>query len=201
VADGDGVVVFVRNASGGVSSRREQSDGWVTLGGTDVQDGLVACAGRNGVEVFASTRQKVVHWRAARPGLQLAVDDSFPSGQPAGPPSVLCGDTPKVFYREPGTGQVAGVPGATGAGGLSLLPSGGDVTLWARSTTGGVAMATAGRGGWADLGGAGILDTPVALRDSAGRVVLVGASSDGRLMVDEQPAGAAGFGGWRLVGS
>ena len=205
VAVAGGVMVFVRNAAGGVSGRRQRGeawqDGWVKLGGTDVQDGLAACAGPDGgVELFGSSRQRVLHWRAPRPDAPMTLDEAFPSEQPAGPPAVACGDRPRVFYKQPGTAQVAtpgsvAVPGATGAGGLAALVSGPDVLLFARNAAGGVAQATAGRGGWTDLGGAGILDTPVALRDGAGRVVLLGESGDGRLMVNQELTG------WQLVGS
>ena len=226
VADpGGAVVVFVRNASGGVSSRGLRGDawqeGWAKLGGTDVQDGLAACAtGAGGVELFGASRQRLLHWRAPRPGAALALDDAFPSDQPAGPPVLACGTggaPARVFYQRPDTAQVAtaaedpadprwptgsvAVPGATGAGGLAALPDGSDVVLWARNPAGAVIMATAGRGGWSDLGGAGIIDTPVALRDGSGRIVLVGESSDGRLMVDQQRAGSLDFAGWQLVGS
>jgi hypothetical protein len=205
-------VVFVRNAAGGVSSRGQRGaawqDGWAGLGGTDVQDGLAGCAGGDGgVDLFASSRQRVVHWRSPRPGAPFALDDAYPSEQPAGPPLVVCGDGPaRVFYRRPGTAELATagtvvVPGATGAGGLSALRSGPDVVVWARTGSGGVATATPGRAGWSDLGGAGIVDTPAALRDGSGGVLLLGESSDGRLMVNQQPARSTGFGGWQLVGS
>lgn len=218
VASRDGVVVFVRNAAGGVSSRGQRDGvwqvGWAKLGGTDVQDGLAVCADGDGtLDLYASTRQSVLHWRSPRPGAPPALDAGFVSAQPAGPPAVACGDgPPRVFYRQPMTGQVASAggdprdpaqgaaaPGALAAGGLAVLPSGPDVLVVARGVGGGVVMATAGRGGWVDLGGAGLVDTPVALRDGAGGVVLLGEGADGRLMVNQQRAGA--FAGWQSAGS
>jgi hypothetical protein len=74
------------------------------------------------------------------------------------------------------------------------------VLLWARNPAGAVIMATAGRGGWTDLGGAGIVDTPVALRDGSGGILLLGEGGDGRLMVNQRRAGSPGFGGWQLAG-
>jgi LmbE family N-acetylglucosaminyl deacetylase len=197
VATPSGVTVFVRNAAGGVSSRGAGE--WAKLGGSDVQDGLAACAlGDGRIDLFASTRQHVVHWQGG------ALDDRYPGPPPAGPPAAACGDHPRVFYKQPGTAEVwtdgsVAVPGSTGAGGLTALADGSDVLLWALSPTGSVIMATAGRGGWTDLGGAGLLDTPVALRFHAGKIVLLGAGADGRLLVNQQ--GASGFEGWRPVGS
>jgi LmbE family N-acetylglucosaminyl deacetylase len=202
VAAGDRIVVFVRTAAGGVSSRTSTGDtwqpGWAKLGGTDVQDGLAAVSDPAGkIDLYAVTRDRVLRWSQAQPSDQLVLNDGFPGGVPAGPP-VVAGS--RVFYKQAGTAEVTSVPGATGAGGLAALADGPDVLLWARNPAGAVIMATAGRGGWTDLGGAGIVDTPVALRDGSGGILLLGEGGDGRLMVNQRRAGSPGFGGWQLAG-
>lgn len=164
----DGVVVFVRNAAGGVSAHGK--NGWTKLGGSDVQDGLAACAVGGGVKLFAPTREHILSWDWPRP--EPAVIDA------KGPRLVVAcrADDPQVFVKRPGV--------ATPENALV-------VSADPRVST----IAQTGRDGEVDLAGTGILDTPVALRDAGGRIVLLGEGSDGRLMVNQQ------FAGWQPVGS
>jgi LmbE family N-acetylglucosaminyl deacetylase len=168
-----GVVVFARNAAGGVSAHGP--DGWTKLGGSDVQDGLAACAvDGGGVKLFAPTREHVLSWDWPRPE-PAVVDSKGPRLQ------VACrGDDPLVLFKRPG------------------LAAPEDVLVLATDPRAPV-ITKSGRDGQVDLDGTGILDTPVALRDGAGRIVLLGESAEGRLMVNQQ--GASGFPGWQPVGS
>jgi LmbE family N-acetylglucosaminyl deacetylase len=229
VGAGGRLVAFVRNSAGGVSSCGQQTaggawqPGWARLGGTDVQDGLAAVTTGDGrIELFGANRHKLLRWHQPTPDAPLALDGNFPGEAPASPPVMAGGgDVPvRIMYKQAGTADVAGIeqrhdghwapltpvgPTPTGAGGLTALANGGNVLVWARNAAGAVIMTSTGTATWSDLGGTDLVDQPVAVRDSENRVVLLGAGSDGRLMVNQQSGGSADglptFDGWRPAGS
>ncbi len=180
---GGKVTVFVRNASGGVSMRAEDLAGWVKLDGRDVQDGLAASVVDGRIRLFAATRQHVLRWSEGPDG-SFTLEGPLRGPPPAGPP-VVCGDA--VSYQRADTAEVVMgstvVPGAIGPGGLACAND----TVFARNPAGAV-IATHGQG-WTELGGAELVDQPVAIRD-----LLVGERADGRLMV------ATPGGEWNAVG-
>lgn len=161
----NGKAVYVKNGRGGLSVWRP-SRGWTDLGGTDLQDGLALA----GDDVYASTRDKVLHWHADK------LDPGFTSLRPAGPPSAAL--TPggiAVVYRTD-TGEIAlgdkVLSGFSGPGNPTVTTSG---AVFVRTSAGGIAVTS--RAGRRDLGGQ-MLDQPAAM--GADVVVL---SPDGQVHI------------------
>ena len=73
--------VFVRNAGGGVSLLVQKERGgwypWRDLKGSGVQDQLAAASRESGlVEVYASTPERILHWRQEEPGRTPTRDET-----------------------------------------------------------------------------------------------------------------------------
>ncbi|MBW4718290.1 PIG-L family deacetylase [Saccharothrix obliqua] len=200
------LVVFVRDASGGVSRVEQDGEGrwgdWRGLGGSDVQDGLSAVPGPDGVpEVYASTRRAVVRWSGGW-------DAGFPGIGPAGPPvAVVDGDRTTVVVRVADTGEVARTtrsggtwspperaPGPGGPGGPAAVVAHGGVVLVGRAADGGVATDVGGS--WQGIGGAP-LDHPAAAVDGSGRLVVLAIGADGDLHTTTRPNRDDPFPPWR----
>jgi hypothetical protein len=193
VAASDGPVsVFVRNGSGGVSRSAQGPDGtwgpWVDLGGSDVQDGLTAFAGPDGVELYASTTTKVLRWHGDW-------DATFPSVVPAAGPVVL---RDHVIYRVASSGEVAisqrgpsgWMPpvlhaGPGGPGQVAAVSRDGLLTLVGRDATGKVTVARetpGGLGPWTARA-ADTVDYPTVVPDGSG-VLALAIGPDGKLATD-----------------
>jgi LmbE family N-acetylglucosaminyl deacetylase len=204
------LTVFVRNAAGAVSRRTEETVGgawerdWTNLEGTDVQDGIAALSHAHGIGLYGWSRGRVVEWRNGEDG-PFTFDDKYPYPPPAGPP-VLCPAEGglAVLVKRAGTAEVSlpgtAYPGATGPGGFAAICeiSKGlavrmDVTVFARNPAGAVIMYR--NGSWTELPGADLVDQPIAIRDGAGRILLLGEGTNGRLLVNQ------GLTGWQAVGS
>lgn len=107
--------VFVKNGAGGLSSRVQSTasgstwGGWTGLGGTGLQDPVVAAANRGLIEVFASTTTTVRRWRQTTANGTVANDVNFVAGKPAGPPAVAVNQDGRleVHYRAAGTNTAA----------------------------------------------------------------------------------------------
>ncbi|MBP2322287.1 LmbE family N-acetylglucosaminyl deacetylase [Kibdelosporangium banguiense] len=142
--------VYVKNGRGGLS--RWDGRKWNDIGGSDIQDGLAVA----GDSVYASTRDKVIRWRA---GFQ---DAEFKSGKPAGPPAAaMTVNGPVVAYRtETGdievitNGQIKVLAGLPGSGNPTVAADG---SIFARTAAGGLAVNSGN--GWRDLGGQ-VFDQP-----------------------------------------
>jgi LmbE family N-acetylglucosaminyl deacetylase len=194
VSTSDGPVsVFVRNSGGGVSQAAPGVDGkwgpWVDLGGADVQDGLAAFAGPDGVELYASTTTKVLRWHGSW-------DTAFPSVVPAAGPVAL---RDHVVYRVADTGEVAISrrgpsgwtppvlhPGPGGSGQVAAVERDGLLTLVGRDAAGKVAVARetpTGLGPWTARA-ADTVDYPTVIADGAG-VLALAIGPDGQLATDD----------------
>lgn len=210
VTDASGnLVVFARDASGGLSMRRE-GNGWVALGGSGIQGSPAAALDARGrIHVFASTADEVLHWSAPEPGGQPVPGPSpLPGIKPAGQPATVAGanGTPAVAVRVANTGEIAvstqggaepaivlGPPG--GFGTPELVRAGGSLLLFARNADGGVSMAEPGTGaGWKELGGY-VLDHPAAVVEPTGAIALLALGPAARLLVNRQVDGE--FRGWQ----
>lgn len=208
-ARGDGrLVVFVRDASGGIS-RAEQGAGgewgdWTRLGGSDVQDGLSAVtAGDGEVEVFAHTTTAVVRWDGS------GWDRTLPRTAPAGPPVALTAadGSSTVVHLVADTGEIAVTSrrdawapperraGPGGSGGLAAVFAHGVLTVVGRDASGGVTGNATGD--WVGLGGP-VLDHPAVAVDGTGRVWVAAIGPDGRLHTTSQD-GAGRFTPWRTA--
>ncbi|GAB2960310.1 PIG-L family deacetylase [Saccharothrix stipae] len=206
-ARGDGgLVLFVRDATGGIS-RAEQSEdggwtGWTRLGGSDVQDGLSAVTTPDGeVEVFAHTTTAVVH----RDG--SGRDRAFPPTSPAGPPVALTAPdgSSTVVHLVADTGEVAitsgrgtwSAPrrqaGPGGSGGLAAAFADGALTIVGREASG--AATTNANGDWVGIDGT-VLDHPAVAVDGDGRLWVAAIGPDGRLHATTQDE-AGRFTPWR----
>jgi LmbE family N-acetylglucosaminyl deacetylase len=208
-ARGDGrLVVFVRDATGGISRVEQNGDGdwtdWTRLGGSDVQDGLSAVTARDGeVEMFAHTTTAVVHWEPS------GWDRAFPQTSPAGPPIALTAPdgSSTVVHLVADTGEIAVTsrrgawsppekrPGPGGAGGLAAVFAHGSLTVVGRAASGTATSDAAG--GWVDIGGT-VLDHPAVAVDGAGRLWVAAIGPDGRLHTTTQD-GAGRFTPWQAA--
>ena len=202
-----GSSVFVRNTRDGVSTLTQATQNgpwdataWTSLQGTDVQDGLSAVTTpQGGIELFASTRSKLLRWRQAGPDGALQLDPAFPVVRTASPPRAFLDSAGRVevAYLQPGTAELKliyqdsgtwsipinlGGTGETAQPAMALAPAGpnGRVLLFARNQASGISVSLQGEqpmppGGWTDLGGLA-LDQPAAVTDAVGdpTVVVVG---------------------------
>jgi hypothetical protein len=201
-------------------------DAWNDLGGSDVQDGLCAITTVDGrVELFASTRDKVLRWSQRQADQPFAMDAAFPSKRPSGAPVVakaangqLC-----VLYRLDGGGEVAAcaqdasgqwsepvtLPGHCGPGGPAAVSVGhgaqARVLVFGRDAGTGVSMAKqtgpAAFGPWTGLGGETV-DYATAAVAADGSVVVLGISPTGQLRVNSQNGSGpdSPFLGWQTIG-
>lgn len=107
--------VFVKNGAGGISARTQAAvngatwSAWASLGGTGLQDPVVAATNRNLIEVFASTTAAVKRWRQTTANGTVAADTAFTSGRPAGPPAIGVNQDGRleVQYRTAGSTSAA----------------------------------------------------------------------------------------------
>ncbi|MEV0674938.1 PIG-L family deacetylase [Actinosynnema sp. NPDC050436] len=234
-AHGDGrLAVFAKNGGGGVSTTAQTRPGgpwggWVDLYGTDVQDGVAAVTTPQGrIEVFASTRERVLRWYQAQPGGGFALDTALPSRTPASPPSAavsrdgrvvvayrLAGTADTVVVRQvaPGGGwhptpTVLGGHAGVGEPAVVSAPPGPDARIMLFHRNGGTGVSGTRQAGpdagyrpWEDFGGV-IVDHPAVTTTADGRVVLVAIGSDGALHHRTQTTrgGDSPFGPWTEVG-
>ncbi|KAA2257083.1 hypothetical protein F0L68_25395 [Solihabitans fulvus] len=214
--DGDGrITVFTRNGNGGVSALAQTGrDGswqrdWRDLGGTDVQDGLAARAGDDGrIELFASTRDRVLHWAQPRGGAELAADPGFASVAPTAAPALARRTDGRltVAYPVAGTGQLAvssqdaahgwgrppvlsGPPG--GVGGVGAVDTRRGVLVVGRDNGLGVTTCLLGADdrcpGWTAQGGETVDGETAAVTTSADAdTTLLTFGLDGRLLVNQR---------------
>lgn len=216
VLDGHGcLVVLVKNPGGGVSARREAAPGrweprWISLGGSDVQEGISAVLGWDGrVQVFASTRDRLVHWSERGSGEWSRHLDSdgaeLRDVRPASPPvtSRLRSGGLRLLVRTAGSGQLAELtwpPGGSWQRPVRIsTPPGITPPVVAERTTGALLAIrdTAGNlsvsesagqrpGGrvmsWANQGGPA-LDHPAAVVEPDDSVSLLALGVDNRLKV------------------
>ncbi|GAA3885301.1 hypothetical protein GCM10022243_57660 [Saccharothrix violaceirubra] len=219
--------LFVKNGGGGVSTRFQTTPNgpwgdWVDLFGTDVQDGLAAITGPQGrIELFAATRQKILHWFQASPNGSFARNDNLPSAVPAGPPTAALSQDGRieVLYRGAGTEHVVAsvqrevnggwystpvvLGGHGGVGSVATVTGpGGRIVAVERNAGTGVSLTTqrgpnAGYGEWVDLGGV-VADVPALTLDARGAVVVASIGTDGALYVRTQgePTPDSPFGPW-----
>lgn len=230
--DGAGcLAVLLKNAGGGVSIRREATPGsgewepgWNDLGGTDVQDGVTVAPGNdNLLHVFASTRERVLHWQEQVPhGTFEQIRSPFRQIRPAGPPAAVRepGGRMRIFARTADNGNLAAVadlnpfwwqvPGhLSNPGGMSSPvvvaregKTGPQSVVFVRNSAGGVSALRqeAASGQWADLGGP-VLDQPAPVVESDGSITLLATGTDGRLLINQDTPRRSGldFHGWRLA--
>jgi hypothetical protein len=192
--------LFVKNGGGGVSMKSQLSPGgswggWVDLGGTDVQDGMaVVLNPAGGLEVFAATRTKILHWYQHTPNGAFTLNPNLPSMVPASPPTAVmdANGCARVAYRriggeevavsaqaEPASGWLPAVagpaPGGTGQLALSLYD--GEVRLAGQDANGSVSMCQLDGdgtpGSWSSLGGR--TDCPAMAEDAAGQLLVFSA--------------------------
>ncbi|GAA3996020.1 PIG-L family deacetylase [Allokutzneria multivorans] len=202
--------VFVRNGGGGVSMRtsldgRTWPAGWADLGGSDVQDGIAVAAVRDGWDLFAPTRQGVLHWSrkdfrgAARP------DPDFRAPAPSGPLTAIGGDKLALAYRVADSANVAVVrvgsapqllpaPGGLGAPGLAW--AGDRLAVFVRDRNAGVSVSTGGA--WTSVPGQVVESPATTVRDN--KITLFALGLDGRLLTSSQTAPGGTFRPWVPLG-
>ncbi|MFJ9349380.1 hypothetical protein [Streptomyces sp. NPDC101237] len=205
------VHVFVRNAGGGVSLRREAPDGrwepWRDLRGGGVLAGTAATAtGTGRIEVFVPGRRAAMHWSQSepdggterRPDLGVAVAEGSPAVLETAHDRVTFhwtdAATGGVVAHRPG-GRVVPLGGAPAVGRIAALRTvldGYDCTVLAvRDRTGGIALAAFGTeneggGVWWSPTGERCAHGPALARDARGRVVLAFVDEAGALRVARQ---------------
>ncbi|MFF6906242.1 hypothetical protein ACFY9Q_09915 [Streptomyces sp. NPDC012389] len=198
------VHIFVRNADGGLTLRREQSDGkwrpWDDRRGSGIESTLAAIALESGrIELFATTADGILHWS------QQAAGGALGEGHPArlavvpGTVAVLetGPDRPTFYWIDPdGRGVVAyragawptalgGVPGEGPNAALRAHLDGYDCTVLAHRGVDGSAVVGVGvtedegNGVWWSDTGVPCLAPPVLALDAFGRVVMAVVGEDG----------------------
>ncbi len=233
-ANADGrLEVFVKNGGGGVSTADQTQPngtwgGWVDLYGTDVQDGLSAVTNPQGrIELFASTRDRVLHWYQPQPNSGFVLNTALPALRPASPPSAALSQDGRieVAYRKADTAetvishqiQVGGswsptpvvIGGHAGVGEPALVtaPPGPDARIMVFHRNGGNGVSMAKQlgpdnkyGPWTDLGGV-IIDYPAATLTAGGAVVLFTIGTDGAIYLRQQttPGADSPFGDWQML--
>jgi LmbE family N-acetylglucosaminyl deacetylase len=228
VANANGSLwVLVKDGGGGVCGLRQSTAGgswgsWLDLGGgADVQEGLAAIRGSNGlVSLFASTRTNVLTWRQSTANGNLVEQGPLPVGPgfaPCSPPSATTNHdgTLEVIYRDAGTDNTVttyetavggpwtttpsqfGGQGGTGQVSLITAPPGADarIMVFARNDNTGVSLAMQ-RAPDAPYGGwtdlgGTIIDSPATVLDPAGAVVLFAVGADGLVYACRQTAAGA----------
>jgi hypothetical protein len=212
VVDASGAVhVFVRNAGGGVTLRREGRDGrwepWRDLRGSDVREGLAPAATSSGhVEVLAPAGGSALRWdQPEAGGAMRRAADVRPAPVPGSVAALETSpgritwfwtdvDGSGVVAHRPG-GWVYPLGGAPGDGAHAVLRStldGHDCTVLAhRGRNGNAVIGACATGaeadgvGWADTG-VPCLGAPALARDGYGRVVIGVVGPDGRPRVARQ---------------
>jgi LmbE family N-acetylglucosaminyl deacetylase len=179
-ADGR-VQVFVKNGGGGISSQVQNTSGgwtgrWDDLGGEDLQDGLAVVTGAQGrIELFASSRGEVQHWKQARANAALTRDTAFRSSVPASPPQASADAQGRISltYRAQDTGRVLLQAQDTAGGAYPTQPT--------------------------DLGGTGVGDAAL-VTTPAGEQLVFARNRDNGLSVARKASGAKTFGAWSNLG-
>lgn len=218
------LVLFLKNPRGTVSMRRETApgsgrwDAWVDLGGSDVQDGMTVVAGRDErLHLFATTRDRVLHWQEERDGMFKPMATPLRKIQAAGPPAAASapGGKAVVVVRTGDNGAFAAVsaepalgwelparmpnPGGMGAPVVTTLhgPMGPEIVLFAHNSDGGVSVYRPG-GAWCALGGH-IVGQPAAVVEPNGAITLLAIGADGTLQWNREVPGTPTltFGGWK----
>lgn len=231
VANANGrLQLFVKNGGGGLSTRTQSGsrwNGWVDLGGSDLQDGVSAAVNLDGrIEVFASSRDRIVHWYQTAPNGSYVLNNSFPSVAPSSPPTAARNQDGRleIAYRRAGGADVminwqvspgdgwsnaASLGGHAGVGQVASVtgPPGPDarIMMFARNGGGGVSMIRQGRpnagyGGWEDLQGL-VHDFPSAFVAGNGTVTVFAIAADGTIHHRSQasPGGGSSFGAWNRI--
>lgn len=218
------LVLFVKNPHGTVALRRERSPGsgawdpWTDLGGSDIQDGLAVVAGRDDhLQLFAATRDRVLHWREQADGSFKPATTPLRKIQAAGAPAAVRapGGKAVVVARTGDNGTFAAVsaepvlnwevpvrlpnPGGMGAPALTARhgPTGPETLIFAHNSDGGVSASRLG-GPWVALGGH-IVDQPAAIVEPDGAVMLLAVGDDGTLLCNHEVLGVPHltFHGWQ----
>ncbi|MGW0823098.1 hypothetical protein [Streptomyces sp. NPDC002845] len=212
VVDTAGIVhVFVRNAGGGVTLRRELPSGkwgrWTDIKGSRVQGPVAAVAHASGrVEAMVGGKNLITRWAQDQPGgdfrripdTPLAVARGSAVGLETAP------DRATYYWTDPATGGIVAhrpgseaIPlGGTPAGGpvapLRTTIDGYDCTVLAhRDRDGQVQLAASGTeneqaGVWWSPTRARCVGTPALVSDAYGKVVLGTIGADGALYIARQ---------------
>ncbi|MGV9267853.1 PIG-L family deacetylase [Kitasatospora sp. NPDC003701] len=226
------LTVFVRNGGGGVSAVSQLPQGgwtadWADLRGSWVRDGLAAALAPDGrIELFAPSKDGIVHWRQSAPDGPFVQDAGLLGPAPAGPVTVgrNADGRLEIFYQQAGSGQVGtqyvrtdgswttspdSLGGPATLEGVSVVTGGdGRMTVAARNGGAGVSLVsqTAPDRGfattWPDLGSV-IIGAPTVVLDAAGREVVLALGRDARLHAVRRTAAGADspFGAWQRAGS
>ncbi|MEV0536968.1 PIG-L family deacetylase [Kitasatospora sp. NPDC050463] len=226
------LTVFVRNGGGGVSAVSQLPQGgwttdWADLHGSWVRDGLAAAlAPDGGIELFAPSKDGILHWRQSGPDGPFVPDAGLLGPAPAGPITVgrNADGRLEIFYQQAGSGQVGtqyvrtdgswttspdSLGGPATLEGVSVVTGGdGRMTVAARNGGAGVSLVsqTAPDRGfaadWPDLGSV-IIGAPTVTTDAAGREVVLALGRDARLYAVRRTAVGANspFGAWQRAGS
>ncbi|MEU3409078.1 PIG-L family deacetylase [Streptomyces sp. NPDC006670] len=227
------LTVFVSNAGGGVSAVSQLSGGgwtssWADLGGVWARDGVAAALASDGrIDVFAPSKNGILHWRQSGPdSASFTKDSGYLGPAPAGPITVgrNADGRLEIFYHQGGTAQAATqyvqsdgtwttssrpMGGPISMEGLSVTTGGdGRMTVATRNGGGGVSITsqtapnTAFSSAWSDLGTV-IVGAPSVALDGSGRETVVALGRDAALHVSRQttPGTDSPFGPWRPAGN
>lgn len=198
------VHIFVRNADGGLTLRREQSDGkwrgWEDRNDSGIEGSLAAIALSSGrMELFATTDGGTLHWSQKQAGGALGA--GYPSSLAVVRDSVAVLETgpdrPTYYWTDPaGHGVVAyraggwpvalgGAPGEGSHAATRAFLDGYDCTVLAHKGVDGTAVVGVGvteneaNGVWWSDTGVRCLTTPALAQDAFGRVVVAVVGEDG----------------------
>lgn len=213
VADDGRVHVFVRNAGGGVSLRRQGKsgkwEGWKDLKGSHLLEAMpAAVAVGPRVELLAPADKQLSRWCQEEPGGDFAEAEPFAATAAAGSVTGLCTADDRATYYGCASGGAGVTAHRTGAPALELggAPDGGpvavlrtpiegfDCTVLAyRARNGRPAIAACPTEGEADglwwtETGEPSLGAPSLAVDAEDRVVLAAVAVDGTLRVARQKA-------------
>ncbi|MFE7357314.1 hypothetical protein ACFU8Q_30240 [Streptomyces sp. NPDC057543] len=203
--------IFARNAEGGLTLRRERSDGkwrgWEDRRGGGIEGALAAVALTSGrIEVFAVTGSGTLHWYQREAG--GALGEGHPSRFAVRPGTLAVLETGPdrvtYYWTDPGgCGVVAyraggwpmalgGAPGDGGHAAARAFLDGYDCTVLAHRGEGGTAVIGVGvtenesNGVWWSDTGVACNGTPALAQDAFGRLVVAVAAEDGRPRVARQ---------------
>ncbi|MBP8532745.1 hypothetical protein [Streptomyces sp. MK37H] len=223
--------VFVRNAGGGVSARRQDPKGtwerWTDWKGTHVLGGMSAAATADGrLELLAPAgKGAALRWYQPKPGAAPKQGEDVPADARPDSASMVESSpgTLTHYWRDARSGEVmawrpdspapAPLGGATGTGPVAAVRAmvdGHDCTVLAHQDTaaGGLAVAAhpcedEAAGVWWTPSGEQGAHTPALALDSQGRVVLAALALDGKLLVARQKTDERGLAlqAWTRVGS
>lgn len=178
--------IFVKNGSGALSSRLQSKvngtswGNWQSLGGSGLEDAVVALTNRGLIEVFASTTSAVLRWRQIIANGSLTSDPSFISGTPASPPAIGVNQDGRleVHYRAAGTSSAA--------------PAN-DLEIVVQDTPGGVWRTTRPQiGNQGGFGEPGLLTTGVTALDK--RILAFTRNAGGGVALIRQTSANGGYG-------